>query len=122
MAENARIASVICDSSALENGGMGVRFKVQTAAGDAPAFVVRFDGAVYAYINRCAHVPVEMDWTDGAFFDYSKLYLICSTHGAMYLPRTGECVAGPCTGRWLMPVAVEERDGQVLLTKEVQNV
>ena len=81
MAENARIASVICDSSALENGGMGVRFKVQTAAGDAPAFVVRFDGAVYAYINRCAHVPVEMDWTDGAFFDYSKLYLICSTHG-----------------------------------------
>ena len=34
----------------------------------------------------------------------------------------GECVAGPCTGRWLMPVAVEERDGQVLLTKEVQNV
>ena len=110
MAENARIASVICDSSALENGGMGVRF------------VVRFDGAVYAYINRCAHVPVEMDWTDGAFFDYSKLYLICSTHGAMYLPHTGECVAGPCTGRWLMPVAVEERDGQVLLTKEVQNV
>jgi hypothetical protein len=45
MADGAR---VICDSSALENAGMGVRFKVQTAAGEAPAFVVRFDGKVYA--------------------------------------------------------------------------
>ena len=119
MADGAR---VICDSSALENGGLGVRFRVQTSAGEASAFVVRFDGAVYAYINRCAHVPVEMDWTDGAFFDYSKLYLICSTHGAMYLPNTGVCVQGPCPGKRLKPVAIEERDGQVLLMKEIQNV
>lgn len=119
MAENVRVARVICDSTALENGGMGVRFRVQTPAGEASAFVVRFDGAVYAYINRCAHVPVEMDWTDGAFFDYSKLYLICSTHGAMYLPHTGECVAGPCNGKRLTPLPVEERGGQVILTKEI---
>jgi nitrite reductase/ring-hydroxylating ferredoxin subunit len=78
---------------------------------------------VYAYLNRCAHVPVQMDWGNGAFFDYSKLYLICATHGAMYLPHTGDCVMGPCRGKRLIPVAVEERDGQViLLSKETHDV
>lgn len=114
---------VICDSSALEEGGTGVRFKVRTAEGEQPAFAIRYDSRVYAYLNRCAHVPVELDWMDGAFFDYSKLYLICATHGAAYLPKTGVCVQGPCPGKRLIPVAVEERGGQVLLLhKETQHV
>lgn len=119
MAEDPR---VICDSSALEEGGKGVRFKVQTPEGELPAFAVRFSGKAYAYINRCAHVPVELDWMDGAFFDYSKLYLICATHGATYLPESGVCVLGPCKGARLTPVAVEERDGRISLLKETRNV
>lgn len=113
---------VICESSSLEEGGAGVRFTVQTADGVAPAFAVRYDGTVYAYLNRCAHVPVELDWSNGAFFDYSKLYLICATHGATYLPETGVCVRGPCAGKRLTAVAVEERDGQILLVKEIRHV
>ncbi len=119
MADDARI---ICASDALRDGGKGVRFRMPDAGGDAPAFAVRFRGRVYAYINRCAHVPVELDWTDGDFFDYSKLYLICATHGAMYLPESGLCVQGPCPGKRLQPVPVEERDGQVLLLKETNHV
>ncbi len=119
MADNAR---VICDSSALREGGTGVRFKVQTADGEQSAFAVRYDGQVYAYINRCAHVPVELDWMNGDFFDYSKLYLICTVHGAAYLPESGLCVQGPCPGKRLQPVPVEERDGRVLLVKETHYV
>lgn len=115
-------ASVICDSSVLEEGGKGVRFIVQTADGAQPAFAVRYDGRVYAYLNRCAHVPVELDWLDGDFFDYSKLYLVCATHGAMYRPDSGLCVQGPCPGKHLRPVKVEERNGWVLLVKESQHV
>ena len=113
---------VICDSGALSEGGKGVRFKVQGAAGEDPAFVVRYRGKVYAYINRCQHVPVELDWIDGDFFDYSKLYLICTVHGAAYLPENGLCVQGPCPGKRLKSIAVEERDGQILLMKEAQYV
>jgi nitrite reductase/ring-hydroxylating ferredoxin subunit len=40
--------------------------------------------------------------------------LICSTHGAMYLP-SGRCVGGPCSGRGLVPLSVEEADGKVFL-------
>jgi nitrite reductase/ring-hydroxylating ferredoxin subunit len=119
MADGAR---VICDSDALEEGGKGVRFTVRTADGEVPAFAVRYDGTVYAYINRCAHVPVELDWMNGDFFDYSKLYLICATHGAMYLPDSGLCIQGPCPGKRLTTVAVEERDGQILLLKEIHHV
>ena len=119
MADSTR---VICDSGVLDEGGTGVRFNVHTADGEVPAFAVRFGGKVYAYLNRCAHVPVEMDWMNGAFFDYSKLYLICATHGATYLPESGVCVRGPCPGKRLTPVAVEERDGQILLLKETQHV
>jgi nitrite reductase/ring-hydroxylating ferredoxin subunit len=59
---------------------------------------------------------------DGEFFDYSKLYLICATHGAAYLPDSGLCVQGPCPGKRLKPVPVEECGGLVLLVKETQHV
>ncbi|MBM3395654.1 MAG: Rieske 2Fe-2S domain-containing protein [Betaproteobacteria bacterium] len=106
---------VICDSVALTEGGAGVRFTVSRDGTDQAAFAVRFDGAVHAYLNRCAHVPVEMDWMEGSFFDHSGLYIVCSTHGAAYLPDTGFCIAGPCKGRRLVPVQVDESDGQIWL-------
>ena len=59
-------------------------------------------------------------WTgcEGEFFDLSGLYLICSTHGATYLPESGRCVAGPCSGRGLVRLRVEETDGHVYLITE----
>jgi nitrite reductase/ring-hydroxylating ferredoxin subunit len=67
-----------------------------TAGGeDATGFVVRHGGTAYAYLNRCAHVPIELDWNEGEFFESSKLYLMCSTHGAIYIPENGQCAGGP---------------------------
>lgn len=106
---------LICPADALEEGGNGIRFEVDTALGKAPAFVVRYDGGVHAYLNRCAHVPVELDWSEGQFFDYSGLYLICATHGAIYAPESGACLGGPCKGGRLHKLAVVERDGAVYL-------
>lgn len=114
----AEFTRVICDSHTLTDGGKGVRFAIDTPQGPRPAFAVRFNGKVHAYLNSCAHIAVEMDWMDGEFFDHSKLYLICSTHGAMYEPETGLCVQGPCAGARLTPVAVAEGGGQVRLIKE----
>lgn len=104
---------LICDAEALIEGGSGVRFTLERAGETVPAFVVRFDGIARGYINRCAHVPVELDWLEGQFFDSSGLYLICSTHGATYHPETGQCVYGPCKGLRLTPVTVQESDGKV---------
>jgi nitrite reductase/ring-hydroxylating ferredoxin subunit len=104
---------LICASAALTEGGPGVRFKVQRDGGDAAAFVIRYDGKVFGYLNSCAHLPVELDWMEGEFFDKAGLYLICATHGATYEPDTGHCIMGPCKGARLVAAPVEERDGGV---------
>jgi len=109
---------VICAADDLVEGGRGVRFTVDRHGVSEPAFVVRFRGQVHAYLNRCAHVPVEMDWQEGEFFDHSGLYLICATHGALYAPESGRCLGGRCDGKGLVALAVIENDGQVLLIEE----
>lgn len=106
---------LICAAGELLEGGPGVRFEVIHNGEARPAFAVRYRGRVHAYLNRCGHVPVELDWEPGAFFDHSRLYLICSTHGALYDPASGACMDGRCKGRGLAPVAVEERDGHVYI-------
>jgi nitrite reductase/ring-hydroxylating ferredoxin subunit len=103
----------ICQASELEEGGKGVRFPVTAGLEDTTGFVVRYGNKVYGYLNRCAHVPIELDWTEGEFFESSGLYLMCSTHGAIYDPETGRCAGGPCRGGRLRPVTVLERDGKI---------
>lgn len=107
---------IVCAAAALEDGGAGVRFEVERAGRKEQAFAIRFQGRVRAYMNRCAHVPVELDWQPGHFFDSDKTLLICSTHGASYDPASGACVSGPCPRRsGLEPLAIEEIDGHIVL-------
>jgi nitrite reductase/ring-hydroxylating ferredoxin subunit len=108
----------ICRSDELVDGGPGVRFTVARFGAGEPAFLVRFRGQVHAYLNRCGHVPVEMDWQQGEFFDSSGLYLICATHGALYAPDSGRCLGGRCNGKGLEKLVVGEHDGWVVLTGE----
>ena len=105
---------LICGSDVLAGSGAGVRFEVQRGDETVPAFIVRYDGQVHAYINRCTHMRMELDWKLGRFFDDEGLHLVCSMHGAVYAPDTGECRGGPCAGA-LAQLEVEERDGCVYL-------
>jgi len=110
MAEAQRL---ICESGALAESGRGVRFEVEYFGERAPAFVVRKDGEVHGYLNRCAHVAMELDWQEGVFFDANGLDLLCSTHGAVYEARSGRCIGGPCNGTPLVKLRLEERNGMV---------
>jgi nitrite reductase/ring-hydroxylating ferredoxin subunit len=103
----------ICASAEVEEGGKGVRFPVTAGGEDRTGFVIRYDGRVYGYLNRCAHVPIELDWNEGDFFESSGLYLMCSTHGALYTPETGMCAGGPCRGGRLRPIEVFEKGDQI---------
>ena len=109
---------LICTAADLVEQGRGVRFTLEQDGVAKPAFVVRFGGQLHAYLNQCGHVPVELDWREGEFFDDSRLYLICATHGALYDPTDGQCVGGRCAGRGLVPLPVTERDGHVYLMEE----
>lgn len=95
----------------LTDEAAGLRFEIDYRGKVTPAFVVRYKGQAYAYLNQCAHVAMELDWQPGQFFDIDQRYLMCATHAAMYEPTTGHCVAGPCTGKKLIPLKLKEQDG-----------
>ncbi len=77
-------------------------------------FAVRYEALPRAYVNRCAHVPVALDWVPGQVFDPEGQSLLCAVHGAEYAPDTGHCLSGPCRGRGhLEPLLAVERDGWV---------
>lgn len=105
---------LICASDALVDGGDAVRFSVTHAGERAPAFVVRYDSEVHAYLNRCAHRGLTLDWDPGRVFDQDGRYLICAVHGASYEPATGACVGGPCNGG-LVKLSVIEKNNAVYL-------
>lgn len=104
---------VICASGELAESGRGVRFEVEYFGEPAPAFAVRKGGKAHGYLNRCAHVAMELDWQEGVFFDSEGRDLVCSTHGAAYDAAGGRCLGGPCGGKSLVKLRLEERNGLV---------
>ena len=115
MAEPAERATreLLCDARALEERGRAWVWDVIQYSRPARAFALRFDGVVRAYLNRCVHVPTEMDWQEGEFLDLDRRWILCSIHGAAYEPSDGRCVGGPCGRGRLTPVTVQEEAGQV---------
>ena len=109
----APVPQALCASAELEEKGLAVLFDVLHYREPARAFALRFEGRVVAYLNRCAHVPTELDWQPGEFLDSGREFILCSIHGAAYEPRSGRCLAGPCGNGRLTAIEVEERDGAV---------
>jgi nitrite reductase/ring-hydroxylating ferredoxin subunit len=102
----------LCRSGDLVNGGSAVPFDVVYGGQTCRAFAIRFQGQAHAYLNRCAHVAMEMDWQPNRFFDGSGRWLVCASHGATYAPDTGACAGGPCRGG-LVKVDLLEQGGAV---------
>lgn len=108
-------ARLICASADLVDGGLGVRFAIERGGEVIPAFAVRYRDGVHAYLNRCAHRGIQLDWDPGRFLDADGRHLICATHGALYEPRTGACAGGPCAGAGLVKLEVIEKNNAVYL-------
>lgn len=106
-------AQFVCEGRALPEAGQAVVFDVLEFGRPARAFVLRFEGRVVGYLNRCAHVPAEMDWQPGQFLDADGREIVCSIHGATYDPRDGRCTGGPGGRGRLKALAVTEIDGRV---------
>lgn len=98
----------VCSSNEL-NEGASRGFTV----GGSALLVVRREGRVYAYRNRCPHRGIPLEWQADQFLDVSASLIQCATHGALFLIESGECVAGPCAGESLASLPCGEQDGAI---------
>lgn len=88
------------------------KFLLQVDGSEEECFIVNHGGTLYAYVNRCCHVPMTMDWIDNQFMTEDGRYIQCATHGACYEPESGECVSGPPCGKFLtrVPLTIDGDD------------
>lgn len=104
--------SPLCDLATLADGDC-LEFEWQ----GEPCFLVRRDGEVRAYRNRCPHRGVTLNWSPGDFLTSSGDEIRCATHDARFRIQDGLCTAGPCGGERLMAVSVVIREGQVFVCR-----
>ncbi|MCC5884062.1 MAG: Rieske 2Fe-2S domain-containing protein [Halomonas sp.] len=90
-----------------------------TLADGRKVFLVCVHGKVSAFINRCPHQGVPLNLPDGDFLEPGGELIQCGMHGALFLPESGECVFGPCQGRFLESVALSiDAEGNIDLASE----
>lgn len=102
---------VLCRLDEIEDGE-GKGFVLGEGVESIDILVVRDGGRAFGYVNSCPHVGTPLDWNEDDFMSEDGGYLMCHTHGALFRIEDGFCVAGPCAGAALTPVAVavdEER-------------
>ncbi len=107
-------ASWSCPVSSLAPG-QTAKFSLRCGDRGVEGFVVNHEGRFFAYVNRCAHAGTTLDCWPNEFFTEDGRHLICATHGAVYLPDTGLCVAGPCPGASLTPLPVAQRGDSLVI-------
>ena len=106
---------VVCPGDQLANG-QHLKLQLLFEALSEECIVFRFEGKVYAYINRCVHMPRKLDCEKDQIFDKSGRFLRCSMHGIVYQPETGASVSTICEGERLRAVALREEGGEILIT------
>jgi len=84
-------------------------------------FAVKKDGCIYVYLNRCPHLGINLEWNEHRFLDSEAALIQCSTHGALFLIDTGDCVAGPCLGKALTTVVHEIVGDTVMIEPPAEN-
>ena len=89
----------------------GRGFTLQQGEEEILVFVIRHEGRPRAYLNRCPHRGVNLDWAPDRFLDWTGRMIQCATHGALFRTGDGYCVAGPCAGRSLTPLPLSEVGG-----------
>ena len=91
----------------------GFRFR----DGDAAFYgmVLREADEVRGFVDSCPHTGQPLSLFGDRYFTREGDLLLCTGHGALFRPDTGECVAGPCLGRALTRWPVIVRDGEVVV-------
>jgi nitrite reductase/ring-hydroxylating ferredoxin subunit len=112
------LTRVICAVAELDDPGAR-GFTLGEGEWPLRGFVVRRGEAIRAFVNHCPHAGFPLNWQPNVFLAPDGNLIRCIMHGALFEIETGDCVAGPCMGHGLQPLAIHVRDGYVVLDNDV---
>ena len=78
-------------------------------------FAVKKDDQISLYFNRCPHLGTPLEWEEDRFLDADSALIQCSTHGALFRIEDGQCLAGPCQGKYLQAVPFIIEQGIIMV-------
>ena len=102
----------LCREDAIPDPGAR-NFVLQIGEAFFHGFVVRKDGAVRGYVDRCPHMGVPLAQELDRYLTSTGDLIICGWHGALFRIDDGLCVGGPCAGQRLSPWPVAVKDGVI---------
>lgn len=88
-------------------------FVLQIKAQRFHGFIVREGERVVGFVDRCPHMGLPLAKTLDDYLAPDGR-IVCSWHGAIFDPSSGECLGGPCVGARLIEWPVEVVDGLVV--------
>ena len=100
-----------------EPGARGLSFG--PPRGSFKIFVVKHQGSIHAYVNRCPHFKVPLNRSPHGFLKYGgflkkRLAIECYNHFARFNIEDGVCFDGVCKGDALETFPIIVKDGSVL--------
>lgn len=112
-------AVLLCRLDAVPDGGACVLDPADRREGSPAIVLVRRGQDAWAYLNRCPHFSVCLDYEPGVVPTWDGEVIMCAHHSALFRFEDGHCIDGPCQGDALTPVAIRVEDGEVRLVPEV---
>lgn len=96
--------------------GQARKFEFEREGQQQQGFILRVASGLVAYHNRCPHWGVDLDMGEGRFYSALTDRIFCSSHGALFVPSSGYCDAGPCAGDSLERFHLEMDGSDAVLT------
>ena len=95
--------------------GHTAKFRLECGGRHVNGFIVNHDGTLHAFVNRCPHVGTPLDLWENEFLADDARTIVCATHGAVFEPTDGRCLAGPCAGDALTALPLRRAGDDVVV-------
>lgn len=108
------MATILCNISEIPDPGSKA-FQLEDKGVTLDIFVVHKNAGFNAFVNRCPHTGVNLEWQEDRFLDLDHAFIQCATHDALFEIDNGRCIHGPCVGESLSPIAIEIVDNMIVV-------
>jgi len=104
----------ICSLDAIPDGTVRI-CQLSAKQNNLCLLVLRTGHNCYGYINRCPHFGMPLATCESHLIYESNSWIKCNVHYARFRWHDGFCEAGECAGEFLRKVALEVKNGKILL-------